>query len=186
MKKSTKGALAGGAMVVLLMGGAGSLAYWNDTQSLPASTVTSGHLKLVSDPAAPAAWKLNGNAVADITAVRIVPGDQLTFTGGYKLQAKGDNIKGTLAVTGAAGSGPLAAPGTSGGVTTTATFTKGGTAITGTPTVTQADDNAAIGASVLIDFPFGTTADNASNVLGGLTLNLTAIQVSVTQVDATP
>ena len=44
MKKSTKGALAATTAGVLLLGGAGSLAFWSD--SIGGSTISSGHISL--------------------------------------------------------------------------------------------------------------------------------------------
>ena len=48
MKKSTKGALAAGGAAVLLLGGAGSLAYWTASGSVPGGSLTSGSMTLSS------------------------------------------------------------------------------------------------------------------------------------------
>ena len=47
MKKSTKGALAAAAAGSLLLGGAGSLAYWTDAETVGGGSIASGHLKLL-------------------------------------------------------------------------------------------------------------------------------------------
>ena len=57
MKKATKGALAVTAAGALLLGGAGTLAYWNDVQGVTGGTISSGHLKLT--PGTCDGWKLN-------------------------------------------------------------------------------------------------------------------------------
>ena len=46
MKKSTKGALAASSAAVLLLGGAGSLAFWSDSQDVGSANITSGELTL--------------------------------------------------------------------------------------------------------------------------------------------
>ena len=46
MNRSTKGAIAAGAAAVLLMGGAGSLAFWTADGDVDGGTVTAGTLSL--------------------------------------------------------------------------------------------------------------------------------------------
>ena len=46
MKKSTKGAVAAGAAAVLLLGGAGTLAFWNADGTAEGGTLTAGTLEL--------------------------------------------------------------------------------------------------------------------------------------------
>ena len=46
MNKSTKGALAASSAAVLLLGGAGSLAFWSDSQDVGSANITSGELDL--------------------------------------------------------------------------------------------------------------------------------------------
>ena len=41
MNRTTKGAIAAGAAAVLLLGGAGSLAYWSDCQDAAGGTINS-------------------------------------------------------------------------------------------------------------------------------------------------
>ncbi len=43
MNKTTKGALAAGAAVVLLTGGAGTLAFWTDSSRSPAAPASTRH-----------------------------------------------------------------------------------------------------------------------------------------------
>lgn len=176
MKTSTKGAVAAGAAAVLLMGGAGSLAYWTASGTITGGSVTSGHLKLEADDTG--TWELNGSPVSSISTVRIVPGDELVFTGSYTIDAAGDNLQADVAVTGATESGALAAY-----VDTDLDYTVDGNAAT---SITEANDGDTLEATVTVDFPFGTAADNASNVAGGLSLNLANVAVTLTQTDATP
>ncbi|GAA1928255.1 hypothetical protein GCM10009737_32660 [Nocardioides lentus] len=174
MKKSTKAVLAAGAAVVVLTGGAGSLAYWNATADIGGGTITAGELDL-TPVAGTGTWTFNGTPVADPTAVVIVPGDELAYTGSFTITAEGDNLEGTVDVVGGAGAGGLV-----GDVTLDVVPTIDGAAAT---TVTEADDGDVLDVAIDISFPFGTTVDNTSQTE---TLDLTGVDVVITQTDATP
>ncbi|MBM4653639.1 alternate-type signal peptide domain-containing protein [Rhodococcus hoagii] len=53
MNKKTKGAIAAGAAAVLLAGGAGTMAAWNSSASLPSATITAGELKVTEKAGTP-------------------------------------------------------------------------------------------------------------------------------------
>jgi len=74
-KKMMKGTIAITAGVVLLLGGAGTYALWEVTRPLE-GTVAAGDLNLELGEAS---WTLNGDDVADVGDVRIVPGDTLAL-----------------------------------------------------------------------------------------------------------
>ena len=87
MNKNIKGAVAIAAGVVLLMGGAGSLAYWNDTQSVAsAAGVNAGTL---SATAGTGGWTKgfydnSGNVITAPASVSpgstlVVPGNRLVY-----------------------------------------------------------------------------------------------------------
>lgn len=173
MNKSTKGLVAAGAAATLLLGGAGTLAYWNATDGIDGGSIDSGSLALLNEAGT---WELNGVSVLDPTTVVLVPGDELEFVGTYEIDATGDNLEATVSVTGGAESGTLADD-----VTTTTAFTLAGTALTGTDTIDETNDGETLGVTITIDFPFGTTADNLSQ---SSTLDLSAIEVVLTQTDA--
>jgi len=86
MNSFVKGGIAAAAGLALLLGGAGSLAYWSDTESLNAGTVNSGTLTLDSN--ADGAW--------DETITNIVPGDVITYTETFDIEAVGDNLDAEL------------------------------------------------------------------------------------------
>ena len=90
MHRSTKGALAAAAAGALLLGSAGTLAYWNGTEGVPGGTFTSGYLHLNDDTCATATWKLDDGA--DYTTQRIVPGDSLTKTCTFSIDGAGDHM----------------------------------------------------------------------------------------------
>ncbi|MDR6555996.1 alternate signal-mediated exported protein [Arthrobacter pascens] len=102
MNKVTKGALATGAGVLLLLGGGGTLALWNTDEAITAGTVTAGQLDLTPDGAG--AWTVT-NAAAGVTdqgiaigSYKVVPGDVLTFTQTVDVTLEGNNMEATLAI----------------------------------------------------------------------------------------
>ncbi len=101
MNKLTKAAIAVAAGVILLMGGAGSLAYWSDSalSGPTGQTISAGNLAITAVNAG--SWTkafsgtttfTAGNPVADITAVRIVPGNRLVYTQTFNVSATGDDL----------------------------------------------------------------------------------------------
>lgn len=102
MDRRGKAALAAGAAAILLLGGAGSLAFWQDATQSGGGTITSGELSL-SDcvPVGGASgWADVTNGAAepiDLAAFRIVPGDTLQYTCRTTVSADGDNLTATLA-----------------------------------------------------------------------------------------
>jgi len=171
MKKSTKGALAAAAAGTLLLGGAGSLAFWNATATVGSSTVNAGSLTLTDDDCSD--WILdNGEQVGNVALVdSIVPGDQLTKTCTYKITATGDHLRATLGASGGTPGGALA-----GVVTVTPSFEVGGSSIT---EITEDNDGDTLTAKIVLDFPYGTGVDNDTQ-LDQLTLSdyvVTATQV---------
>lgn len=171
MKKSTKGALAAAAAGTLLLGGAGSLAFWNATATVDGSTVSAGSLTLSGDDCSE--WVLdNGEVVggADL-ADSIVPGDQITKTCTYTIGATGDHLRATLGTTGGSATGDLASV-----VTVTPSFDVGGSAVT---EITEANDGDTLTAKIVLDFPYGATADNSSQLDS---LDLSDYVVTATQV----
>lgn len=102
MKKITKGALATGLGVALLLGGGGTLAVWNDSQATQPGSIVSGDLAL---SAGTGVWKNAQGTTVDVSTYKVVPGDKLTFTQPVTVTLVGDQLQATLAVTGMAGSG---------------------------------------------------------------------------------
>lgn len=92
MKKTTKGALAAGAAAVLLLGGAGTIAYWTAEATVEAGSLEAGSMTL-SDVACGETWQEDGADVA-----LIVPGDTLRKTCTGTLVLEGDHIGATVAL----------------------------------------------------------------------------------------
>ena len=170
MRKSTKGALATAAAAVLLLGGAGTLAYWNDSAAVPGGTIQSGRLEL-GTPDCGAGWTLDGGAA--FTTQLLVPGDTLTKTCTVDLVATGAHLGADLVVDTPSWG---ATNGLTSELTTSATFVVNGVA---KAHVTSADDTGTgeIQASVVVVFD----GPAATNVSQGLTATLNAINLVATQ-----
>lgn len=112
MKKSTKGALAAGSAAVLLMGGAGTLAFWTADAGVDGIAVTAGELKIIEDDCDDAPWVFDsGEDEADkvyVVGDLIVPGDVLTKECSFEVQATGEHLRATLDVTDPTRGGSLA------------------------------------------------------------------------------
>lgn len=170
MNKFTKGAIATGAGIILLLGGAGSLAYWNSTSDVAAGTISSGTLSLSQNTTG---WvDQNSVAIANINNFVIVPGDKLTFTGNYTIHATGQNLKATLAVSSAVFYAALPADLAGKLVVTFSVVAPEDTEII------SADNTNPITVKVDVDFPFGATVDNTSQ---SDTVDLTTLDITLTQ-----
>jgi alternate signal-mediated exported protein len=110
MKKTTTAAVAATVGAVLLLGGAGTLAYWSDTETSANQTISSGNLDLETINSG--AWKLQhvvGDKVTSkvdyvvptttVPGTPIVPGDVLTTTVNVPVKLLGTNMKARLDVT---------------------------------------------------------------------------------------
>jgi alternate signal-mediated exported protein len=153
MNKTTKGALAAGAAGALLLGGAGSLAYWTATETVDGASVNSGTLTLTDSTeggsCAEAPWKIDAgelpaSADFDPATELLVPGDVITKTCTYTLGATGTHLRATLGTTGGTASGAL-----SSALTVSSTFKNGTTAVS---EVTEADDGATLTAEISVTF----------------------------------
>ena len=178
MNKTIKGAFAAGTAAALLLGGASTLAYWNDSTTVGGATFTAGDLKLDSTNCTSAGWTVT-NSVTQTTAVafvpgtdKIVPGDVLKKTCTVSIVAVGKNLKADLGVTGGATASSTMA---SSAFSVTGDFKQGGAALS---TITSANDGQTVDAVITVTFPRGTTVDNASKLK---TINLADYTVTATQ-----
>ena len=185
MNKLVKGAIAGAAGIVLLMGGAGSLAYWNDSANAGpgagSNSITAGTLTITAANAG--SWTKGfynaagtvvtaPAAVASLSAVRIVPGNRLVYTQNFNVVGTGDDLYFTIsstagAVTGAtagAADVALAAQINASGTTafSIASITGGTVVPATTPGTYKVSSNAGTPSTIAVtwtvDFPFGATA----------------------------
>jgi|GEM_PF-280755 len=210
MNKTTKASIATAAGIVLLLGGGGSLAYWTDQQSAGSGTQTVSAGNLQVTPVGTGQWtKGFYNAggtqvtapavVANLTNVRLVPGNRLVFTQQFTISAAGDDLyftvnptNGAIAAGGAAANQVALAAILNTGTNSVVTLDKTGLTSGSISASTTSGVYKVSGSSTgtvaftwTINWPFGTagspTTDNPAK-LGSVTLTNGA--VTVTQVDA--
>ncbi|MBN9607378.1 MAG: alternate-type signal peptide domain-containing protein [Actinomycetales bacterium] len=207
MNKLVKASIATGAALLLLMGGAGSLAYWNSSAVAgPASgsnTITAGTLSIAA--ANSGTWTksfYNGSgtlvtgpsAVTTLSSVRLVPGNRLVYTQNFTVTASGDDLYFTVASTAgavtAASTNPedvaLAAQVNASGTTafSVASITGGNvtpSTTAGTYKLSSNSGTSTITVTWTVDFPFGASAVNTAK--GGV-ISLSQGSITLTQVAA--
>ncbi|GGL00895.1 hypothetical protein GCM10007382_21060 [Salinibacterium xinjiangense] len=192
MNKLVKGAVATAAGVALLMGGAGTFAYWNDSVGITGGTITAGNLVVTDATPTSGVWTVLKNGVGTATTITNIatfvasPGDKFTYTKSVTITATGDNLTATLAL----GAGSITAAGTvptaastalAAYLTKTAGITAIGTGVTagavaGTYIITPGTAGVTartVVVSVVIEFPknaLATTVENTTK-LGSVTLS---------------
>ncbi|HNP14842.1 MAG: alternate-type signal peptide domain-containing protein [Cryobacterium sp.] len=177
MNKLTKSAIAGAAGIALLLGGAGSLAYWNDSASLTGGTITAGELTITANGTG--TWKDSNDTTISLASFHAVPGDVLTYTANFDVSAVGDNLSATVALTGdsiAAASAAGADVKLASLLTKSAVLKVNGVATT---TVSPAAGTQTITVSVSITWPNGTTADDNAAMNGAV--DLSNMTITLTQ-----
>lgn len=184
MKKSTKGAVAAGGAAVLLMGGAGTLAYWTASDTSDGGSITAGRMTLVSNHDC-TAWKYAaGAAGAGTTVTTFVPGDRVTTKCTYVIGANGDHLAATLSAPSTLAF-TTAPTGTSFTATVAATYDVNGVPIANGGTITSANDAGVLTVVFDVTLPYGTNesgtpkvnANNMQNVVA----SLNTLTVSLTQ-----
>lgn len=186
MNKLTKAAIAGAAGIALLLGGAGTFAFWNSSAAVSGGTITAGDLKVVNDGPA-GVWKDQANNTIDIGTYKIVPGDVLTYTDDLTVTAVGGHLTATLgfgAQSITAASSAAADVALAGELTDTAVLTASGAGITGTgPTYTinasTAPVSSVVTVVVTLTFPQGTAGQYNDAKTGAV--NLSDFNVTLTQ-----
>lgn len=176
MNKSTKGALAAAAAGVLLLGGAGTLAFWTDTESTPGVTINTGHLDL-TDLDCGTGWTLDGGTA--YTSQLLVPGDSLTKTCTAELDIAGTHFtQADFAVTvpsDLTGDAGLLAELSAPDIDVT---------LNGTPQASATDvavaDGDDVAVAITVEWPYGVE-DNDTNVVGGVSATLDQVEIKVTQ-----
>lgn len=180
MKKSTKGAFAAGTAAVLLMGGAGTMAFWTADAEVGGVAVTAGELKIVEDDCDTAVWTFDaqedvpGKTYVPATDL-IVPGDILTKTCSFEVQATGEHLRAELAVTNPALSGELAPS-----LTLVDSYTIDDVEVADGE-ITEENDGDVV--EVAIEVTFNGDSGNGTQTLAGA---LSAFELSLTQVHDAP
>lgn len=180
MNRKTKGAIAAGAAVVLLLGGAGSYALWSDNSTVNGGTITAGTLKL--NPGAAGAWTdhsttMIGGTPVDPSTQPIVPGDIWEYDATYTISATGKNMKAQLTPTPGSITIPAAFndPACGGSCVTVSSTTSvnGGPAASGPVTVNNNDSVA-----VKVTVNFNTATPNQVGQTGTVSVSNMTIQLN--------
>jgi alternate signal-mediated exported protein len=184
MNKFTKASIATGAGIVLLLGGGGTLAYWNAEAASGAGTINAGTLALT--PGAAGAWA-DENGPINPSTFLVVPGDTLTFTRTFTISATGNNLVADLDID---DTGVLSEDWDD-ELTASAVFSTddgAGNVTSGVTQVTDANNGDTLTVVVTLAFAFDgdvTTADpeiEVNNDSQGDSVDLTALKVVLTQV----
>lgn len=180
MKKTTKGAIAAGGAAVLLMGGAGTLAYWTAQGTVSGGSITSGHLSLDATACNAATWTIDGGATFNPATGHLIPGDTLTKTCNVVIDVEGTHF--THVDIQASTQNAFASPWDE---LTIATTVQGSAAGASNVAVAQGPNNVPV--SITVTWPYGTVstpdattgADNDLN--GDLSTTLNNIVVTAVQ-----
>lgn len=181
MKKSTKGAIAASAAAVLLLGGAGSLAYWSDDSVVDGGTIATGQISLGDADCAEDGepeWTFDdgeaGAGEAYEAGDTVVPGDVISKVCTFEITAVGNHLRATLGVS-EAGFTELNA--LSEDLQIDADFEVGGTAVDADTEITEANDGDTVTATISVTLP--GSSGNESQDLGAVLRDIT---VTATQV----
>jgi alternate signal-mediated exported protein len=107
LKTLLNGAIVCATGFVLLLGGGGTFALWNDSETVTsATTISAGDLTLT--PNADGVWRESDGTLIDPITYRIVPGSTIEFTRTLTVSAIGDGLQAQLGHSALTGSGTLA------------------------------------------------------------------------------
>jgi alternate signal-mediated exported protein len=173
MRKTTKGALAAGGAAVLLLGGAGTLAYWTDANDVTGGAIKAGTLSITA-PSCGSGWTYDSTESAPGAPYTpgtslLVPGDTITETCTTTLTATGEHMRGTIVASAPASIAPF--------TVTVGSITDATTALGAGGTFTEANSGDALSITITVTLP--GTSDNttklASKTLDAITLTATQI-----------
>lgn len=170
MKNSSliKGTAAIAVGAALLLGGGGTLAWWNAADSAQAGTIAAGDLNVVK--AAAGAWTdRDGNAV-NVATYKVVPGDKLTYTQLLNVTLTGDKMAANILAT---GTGAVNGFTPANVIVSDTVLTAGGVAVANPLTASTQ-----VTATITFEFKSGTTARsdvNASYNFGNVSFTLQQI-----------
>ncbi|WP_275001188.1 alternate-type signal peptide domain-containing protein [Promicromonospora iranensis] len=176
MERLTKAALATGGAAVLLLGGAGTLAFWTDEGLATGTDVTSGTLTVTDGTCG--AWTLDGGGTV---AGGIVPGDTVTADCALTVGGTGDHL--------ALGDITVSAPtwAETNALTGALEVAVDGATLDGTELTLPLTDPVAVeAASDLVVTVAATFPEDSGNDTQALTASLEDVTVQVTQAHLAP
>jgi alternate signal-mediated exported protein len=175
VNRNAKGAVAAGAAIVVLLGGAGSYALWSDSASNTPGNITTGELTLTAT-GTPAWTDISATGIVGGTAVNpatqlMVPLDTWQYTSSYTAVATGKNMKAQVTVNpGTAGTPPT-------GVSITPAASVDGTATTGSAVTITPGASHTVVVTVTVAF-----ADVSGRTSVNTPVNVSGMSVSLNQV----
>jgi alternate signal-mediated exported protein len=181
----TKAAIATGIAAVLLLGGAGTIAYWTGTGSATGTAVTSGELTVTGGTCA--AWTYaasdGGGAITDV-----VPGDTLQTVCSITVSGTGDHLGVTATLDASS-----AAFGETNPLVSALTLSEGAVEVDGEPVPDTGDGISISGGAthtvsveVTASFAYGDATATALNNTQNLTATLNNITINVVQTHIAP
>lgn len=189
MNRIMKGAIALGAATVLLIGGAGSLAYWQSTQTIDGDTFDFFASGFEVTPGT-ASWTRNGTPITqqDLEAQALIPGTTLVYTAPFSVSTNSLNFYLTAeAALGEMIVSPVGAPtwptrDFSDAISATSIITGTGVTATTTPGVYNLSGATNLSLVMTISWPYGTTPEGKETMMAGIDFADTT--VTITQVPA--
>lgn len=193
MKKLTKATIAAGTGVILLIGGAGTVAYWTDEADGGTGVIQSGTLEL--GDVTGGEWMISHTGDGDGAATdpvaftpgddQVVPGDELTYTQDVPVTLAGENIAAAFA-------GSIDVEATSGDAADTAlaaaiesdadlSVDSGSSGVTIEDDVITGPADGTVAVTTTITFPWGTEGEFNDAMLGSLDFS---VDYTLTQVPA--
>lgn len=169
INRTTKATLAAVTAGVLLLGGAGSLAYWNDSKTVTGGAINSGELSLTQEVGQVCTdWTLDsagGTTTYTPGVTLVVPGDVITKVCDYTVNAAGEHLTAdlTMDATSITGSNALASA-----LTPAATYLLDGVAVASGADITSADDGLVLNAEISVTFDSSTSGLTAQGMVAGL------------------
>ena len=177
MRKHTKGAIAAGFAAVLLLGGAGTLAYWSDSATGEGGKINSGSMSLTPSSTSNG-WIYAGTE--DVVGT-IVPGDKVQKIFEFTISADGDHLEATLDTPDTINATVTSTPApTTMKLDVDASYQIDGEDVPAT--ITEDNDGDVVTATVTVDFPYGSDEINGNDTQN-LEASLDDITVSLTQAD---
>jgi alternate signal-mediated exported protein len=184
MNKSTKGAIAAGAAAVLLLGGAGSLAYWTSQATVAGGSFSTGNVSLTGSDCSTVPWAYTTTGhVGDPTTVgKLVPGDTIAKDCTITLTGQGDHLWVSLTAPSSVTVTPTPSS-TSLQATVATTYTYNGASVAaGTPFQVVAGANP-VTVHYAVTFPYGDATTIDTDDTQSLSVALGDLNVTLTQED---
>ena len=180
MHTTTKGLAAAGAAAALLLGGAGTLAFWNDAATVAGGSISTGTLGIDAGSCAATWTYANGSAAGQAVTQGIVPGDAVTKQCTFTIAATGDHLSASPTVPSSVSYVVTGGTPTTLTLPVSATYSLAGAPFSSSSVITDNDDGKTLTAQITLTFPFGSASVNGNDTQG-LTAALNGLTVALTQ-----